>query len=144
VTTNYISNNHVTGLARGFDPEQFPDWVVPGGGFSDFADAAAWAFYPRQGSSLINSADASGDAWVPNVDFNGTPRQGDVPDVGAYEYDRPGNPGWAITEGFKELGPGTRGDPSALSSGCCGGNKSRDAVLFLPVALIGWLRRRRT
>jgi len=34
-------------------------------------------------------------------DFNGTKRDG-APDVGAYEYTVSANPGWKITEGFKE------------------------------------------
>ena len=63
-----------------------------------FSNAAANDFYPASGSPLINSAqgpDAASD------DFNGTKRDA-APDAGAYEYTASANPGWKITEGFKQ------------------------------------------
>ena len=61
-------------------------WVVPGGGYADFVDTENWDFYPNGDSDLVNSGDPSSEAWVPETDFNGVPRDGDAPDVGAYEF----------------------------------------------------------
>lgn len=144
-TTNFISANHVTGLVEGFDPLLFPGWVVPGGGMADFVDAGNWDFYPAQRSAVVNAADASGEAWVPTIDFNGVPRQGDAPDVGAYEWVSGNNPGWTIQEGFKELGYTADGS-SDVPSGCCKGKEAEDepseALFLLPLGL-GWMLRRR-
>ena len=63
------------------------DWRSPG------RDAFAIA-----GSTLIGAGDP---AFVTDVDFNGTPRNGKL-DVGAYVYDPSGNPGWQVTSGFKD------------------------------------------
>ncbi len=64
------------------------DWTGPG------RDA-----FPASGSALVGAADA---AYLPEVDFNGTPRSGSL-DVGAYRFDASGNPGWTVSEGFKQL-----------------------------------------
>ena len=55
--------------------------------------------FPAPGSALIDAGDP---AYVPSIDFNGTPRAGNA-DVGAYVFDNAGNPGWALTAGFKGL-----------------------------------------
>ena len=150
-TTNYISNNVVTGLVEGYDPLLYPNWVLPGGGFADFVDVENWDFYPSSTALLINVADPSGQAWVPLTDFNGAPRDGAAPDVGAYEWDGEGNPGWTVQEGFKELGFEGGGDSHDVGSGgCCGGGKKQEveeedaaALILLPFLTLGWVRRRR-
>ena len=149
-TTNYIANNVVTGLVDGYDPALYPGWVLPGAGFADFVDVENWDFYPSSTALTINSGDASAEAWVPVADFNGAPRDGAAPDVGAYEWDGDGNPGWTVQEGFKELGFDGTGDSHDVGSGgCCGGGKKDgesdggEALFFLPLLSLGWLRRRR-
>jgi len=149
-TTNYIANNVVTGLVEGYDPAQYPGWVLPGAGFADFVDVENWDFYPSSLASTINVGDASAQAWVPLADFNGAPRDGAAPDVGAYEWNGEDNPGWTVQEDFKQLGFDSSGDSHDLGSGgCCGGGKKSieeedgAALLFLPFLTVGWLRRRR-
>jgi hypothetical protein len=141
---NYISGNVVTGLVEGFADRAGA--IVAGGGFDDFSDAENWDFYPVSGSHLVNTADPSSEAWVPQVDFNGAPREGDTPDVGAYEYDGASNPGWAIREGFKDLSLEAGSGDQVTGGGCCGKNdEAAEAGLFLlPGLLFGaGLRRRR-
>lgn len=141
-STNHITNNHVTGWVDGLDEELFPHAVVPGAGLADFMDPDGLDFYPVQHSDLVNGGDSSGASWVPEVDFNGTRRQGDAPDVGAYEWNGAGNPGWPLQEGFKELEVDERGS-TALSRGCCNKkDQPSEAVLVLPLALL-WAGRRR-
>ena len=53
--------------------------------------------FPSASSGCIGAADAK---YLDEVDFNGTSR-GESKDVGAYKFDRGGNPGWKIGEGFK-------------------------------------------
>lgn len=63
-----------------------------------FSDVATNDFYPKSGSLLTGKGqgpDISAD------DFNGTKRDS-APDAGAYEYSGTVNPGWKITEGFKQ------------------------------------------
>lgn len=140
-TSNYISSNHVTGLVTGFDLTLYPDWVVPGGGLSDFVDAENWNFYPARTSGLVDVADPAGEAWVPETDFNGAPREGNAPDVGAYEWSGATNPGWTVQEGFKELGyTGVGGE--AIPSGCCG-KKQDGGQSWVLLPLLGLLLRRR-
>lgn len=64
-------------------------------------DPGASDFYPKSGSALVNSATGTHRAAR---DFNGTLRDAQ-PDVGAYEWTGPANPGWSITAGFKSGGP---------------------------------------
>ena len=145
-STNYISSNVVTGLVDGFDLLLYPAFVVPGGGFNDVENADNFDFYPRQGGTMVDRGDAAGEAYIPELDFNGVPRQGDAPDAGAYEWDGTGNPGWVIDESFKQtdLAGGARGRAD-LARGCCGGGESGDqGFLFLPLAgLVARWRRRR-
>lgn len=145
--TNYLSTNYVTGLVYRFDLYAGGTTpYFPGGGGTDFADPEAWDFYPAQGSLLIGSADEASAAYVPGTDFNGAPRDGDAPDVGAYEWDGAGNPGWVVKEGFKDLDAYTGGNDDVLGGGCCQGKEETDkqALLLLPLAGIGaGLRRRR-
>jgi parallel beta-helix repeat protein len=53
-------------------------------------------------TSALRGAGAA--AYVTAEDFNGTSRAG-IADAGAYKYQDGGNPGWAVTAGFKS-GPG--------------------------------------
>jgi hypothetical protein len=146
-TTNYISHNVVTGLIDGFDPLLRPDFVQEGGGVSDYVSVEDWNFYPTANSVLRDAADAAGEAYIPQDDFNGTARDGASPDAGAYEYDGDDNPGWVVQEAFKVYEPSEGRNGSAVSGGCCGaggGNEDpKTAALVLPLALIGVLRRRR-
>lgn len=119
--------------------------VFAGGGYTDFMDAVAWDFYPANGSTLVDAGDPTGESWIPTTDFNGAPREGDAPDVGAYEWDGEGNPGWAIREGFKELGTDRAADPATVG-GCCQDDPAaaeKALVVLLPVLGVGAVRRRR-
>ena len=119
------------------------DGYVAGGGFDDFVDPEGWDLYPTGDSHLKDAADPSGDTWVPELDFKGAPRQGNAPDVGAYEYVGEGNPGWAIREAFKETGY-SAGAGEEVGGGCCGDKgKSEAGLLLLPMLGLGALRRRR-
>ncbi len=144
-TTNYITNNVVTGLVDGFDPFARPDFILLGGGVADFVDIELFDFYPSPSSLLRNAGDANGEAYIPAVDFNGTPRNGAAPTVGAYEYDAEGNPGWVLGDTFKVVQPGGDRSDSALSTGCCGGGGSTSttqAAFLLPFLTVMVGRRR--
>lgn len=145
-TANYISHNVVTGLVEGFDLVSRPNFVIPGGGVTDFVGIDNFDFYPSPNSVLRDNADPDGRAHLPTDDFNGTQRDGASPDVGAYEYDGEGNPGWVVQEGFKSLGPSDGRADDTLSTGCCGGGKEEtgttEALVLLAPGL-GWMLRRR-
>lgn len=64
---------------------------------ASFLDAAAMNVYPAAASPLIDAGDPGS---APAEDFNCQPRTG-IPDVGAYDYSTPDNPGWTIQPGFK-------------------------------------------
>lgn len=135
----YISHNVVCGLVD--VPDAILDTILPGGGYTDYIDQEGWNFYPAIGSTLIDAGDPAGDAWVPDTDFNDAPREGDAPDIGAYEWSGESNPGWAIQEDFKETGynanPGEE-----VGGGCCGDDGEKSAALLLPLLGLGTLRRR--
>lgn len=139
VDGSVLSGNVVCGLVDGLDP--LDGSFSPGGGYDDFSDAEGWDFYPSSGSNLVDVGDPSGDTWVPETDFNGVARQGDAPDVGAYERTDSSNPGWAFQEGFKSLELAV--DPGEAVGGCCEGKDKGEAALLLPLASLGWLSRRR-
>ena len=145
---NYISYNVVTGLVSGFDPLLYPTFLFPGGGFNDFSGADNFDFYPAQGATIVDRGDTSGEAYIPELDFNGIPREGNAPDVGAYEWDGADNPGWVIQEDFKQTGAVASSNRTDLGSGgCCGGGGGGgdQGLLFLPVAVFAaGLRRRAT
>ncbi len=124
-------------------PESLAETYAAGAGYDDFTDPEGWDFYPATGSHLKDAADPSGEAWVPDADFNGAPRDGESPDVGAYEWVGDGNPGWAIQEDFKETGYSS-GPGEEVGGGCCGDKGEKSAVfLVLPVLGVGLRRRRR-
>lgn len=138
----YVSNNVVTGLVENLD--LLAGHFIAGNGQADFMDAAAWDFYPTGTSALLNTADPAGDAWVPEFDFSGAVRDGASPDVGAFERDGASNPGWAIQEGFKQLGVETEGPETETVGGCCSEDaKGSAALLWLPLLGLGWRTRRR-
>lgn len=64
----------------------------------ELMDPAADDFYPRSGSLLIGSGSG---VTIATDDFNSTQRDS-MPDVGAYEYAGTVNPGWKISEEFKQ------------------------------------------
>jgi hypothetical protein len=63
--------------------------------------------------------------------------------VGAYEYAGGTNPGWVVSEGFKQLADGSDLAVGDVGGGCCGAGKSdpSEALLLFPLALL-WRRRR--
>lgn len=136
---NLVTGNVMSGYVDGLDPEAAA--FVPGSGWADYEDVAAWDFYPAADSALIGAGSPVSEAWVPQVDFNGLPRDGDSPEAGAYEFAGSGNPGWIVQEGFKQLASGV---PSGEDLGGCGCGRSQgsEAALFLPLLLL-WSRRRR-
>ena len=101
---------------------------------------------PTSGAGWQTIGTADGAAYIPETDFNGVPREGDSPDVGAYEWDGDSNPGWSIQEGFKSLElKDTR--TKEFVGGCCQNSKGEDtakAALLLPLLGLGALRRRRS
>lgn len=142
-TDNRILGNVMSGFVDGVDVALFPDWYVPGAGVADFTDVESWDFYPTTSSTLLGTADPAGESWVPTTDFNGAPRNGEFPTVGAYEWAGDGNPGWIIQEGFKsaELSRDLGGD---LGGGCCKGKEDgSEAFLLLPLLAFGLRRRKR-
>jgi hypothetical protein len=73
---------------------------------ANFDGAPPIDVFPSQASVLLGVGAA---AYVPETDFNGTPRRGTA-DAGAYKGRSEGNPGWTIAAAFK----GASGDPSTL------------------------------
>lgn len=138
----YIKNNVICGYTSGLD--RWEGHYIPGSGNADYTDIDAWNMYPTTSSVLINAADPSSEAWVPETDFNGGTRPGDAPDVGAYEWSGDGNPGWTLQEDFKELGVERDNITEIVEGGCC--NKSSNteqAWLVLPLLGMGAWRRRK-
>jgi MYXO-CTERM domain-containing protein len=84
--------------------------------------------FPAMGSGLIGAGDVM---HLVMDDFNGTPRGG-AADVGAYEFDPAGNPGWPLAPGPKGETPvgepggsgGGGGQPSGGSAGSGGAPSS--------------------
>ncbi|MBO87366.1 MAG: hypothetical protein CL927_18615 [Deltaproteobacteria bacterium] len=143
-TPGTVTTNYVCGLVDGLDEELGE--VIAGGGYADFENVALWDFYPDRESLLIDGADPSGTLYPPEIDFNGIAREGDAPDVGAYEWDGEGNPGWAIQEDFKDFEIVEETLSESVESGCCSdeGKASESGLLLLPLIGLGaGLRRRR-
>ncbi len=142
--SNQLAGNLVTGLVEDMDIEVHPTGALPGAGYADFLDAPNGNFYPVRDSLLVNAADPAGENYVPTDDFNGAVRQGDVPDVGAYEWTAEANPGWTIEPGFKVLGVTEVTGGADVGGGCCGKDGTGEAGFgLLPLAGLLWLRRRR-
>ncbi|NCG22119.1 MAG: hypothetical protein GWP91_24145 [Rhodobacterales bacterium] len=145
-TVNYVSHNVVTGLVQNLPDELWENGVIAGGGFGDYEDALTGALYPVGTSAIVNAGDKTGAAFVPVLDFNGLPRDGNAPDVGAYEWDGDGNPGWIVDAGFKQFEGAVNGSVD-VSSGCCSEGADEEdggkAALLLPLLLLAGFRRRR-
>lgn len=143
--TNYLSHNVVSGLVDNMELYSGTDTpVIPGGGDADYADPLSWDFYPSAGSLLVNAADASSQAWVPETDFNGAARNGESPDAGAYERSGDSNPGWVLSEGYKVVGELDDGGDDVVGGGCCkkeGG--AEETAALVPFAALALLRARR-
>ncbi|MFZ5481784.1 MAG: right-handed parallel beta-helix repeat-containing protein [Myxococcota bacterium] len=138
-----LTNNVVTGLvdnAEGYAGNTVA--FVPGGGYTDFADAEAWDFYPSSGSALLDAGDPRSEAWVPATDFNGAPRDGDAPDAGAYEWAGGDNPGWALSEGFKDV-DAYAGAEAEVQGGCCAKKDAGAGEAALLLFGVGQVFRRR-
>ena len=92
---------------------------------------------------LLNTADPSGEHYIPEIDFNGVPRDGAAPEIGAYEWDGANNPGWQIREGFKTYDLDSNVSEEVVSEGCCANNDSPEkALVLLPILLLAHRRRR--
>ncbi len=143
-TPGTVARNYVCGLVDGLSEDLGE--VVASGGYGDFSNVELWDFYPTVESFLVDAADPSGAYWPPEVDFNGVPREGDKPDVGAYEWDGEGNPGWPIQEDFKDFEIEEVTVSESVESGCCkdGGKSSEAGFLLAPLLGLGaGIRRRR-
>lgn len=138
----YVTSNVFTGLVTAPDREVLGGYI-PGSGFSDFVDIDMPDLYPGQLSALVNAGDPSSGAWVPAVDFNGAPRDGTSPDIGAYEWSGAANPGWALAPDFKDFDLDAVDPTFELSSGCCGSDGDAAGVVWLPLLGLGALARRR-
>ena len=95
--TRIVRANLIEGALRGgaIDGVGF---LAGGPAGAAFRDPSGRDWWPRPASPLIGSA---APRFLPERDFNGTPRGG-ARTVGAYETDgRTSNPGWAIRPGFK-------------------------------------------
>jgi len=108
VDSNGTINSTGGAVAANFVEGAMSGESIGGGRFSNggsstaaFVNAAGNDFWPKMGSPLIGSANAS---YVAPADFNGTTRDSPY-DVGAYETNgRTSNPGWQIGAGFKMTG----------------------------------------
>ena len=141
-TPGHVTQNVVCGLVEGLS--DFRGEIIPGGGFNDFTDAPAWDYYPVSGAVVLDVGDASAAGRPQQTDFNGVPRTSS-PDVGAYEWDGDGNPGWQVQEGFKTYDL-AQGEPPEVLGGCCKDKKNADsgaALVVLPLLGMGAALRRR-
>lgn len=143
-TQNRITANVVSGLVEGIDLAIQTDWLRPGGGTGDFVDVLNWDFYPTPSGTLGGAGDPASEAWVPGIDFNGSPRNGEFPTVGALEYLGRENPGWVIRESFKGDAADAPPVVAGPKGGCCSKKEeATDAWLLLPFLSVFGLRRRR-
>ncbi len=98
IGNNTFSANYISGrmIGAALDGSAFCD----GGTIETaFTVPAEHDYWPVPNSVLIDNADSD---FVPELDFNHTPRK-PPSDVGAYESDaNKANPGWRIREGFKK------------------------------------------
>lgn len=137
---NYVTRNVACGAVEGFS--SLEGEVVAGNGYADYVDVLGWNLYPTADSALTNDGDPRSDAWVPEVDFNGIAREGDTPDVGAYEWVADDNPGWAIQEGFKVRNAQVPISEETVGGCCQKEAKAEEALVVLPLlAFFGWRRR---
>ena len=128
---------------RGGDESGKAEATQEGGGHEGLAWRAGVDGIATADAVLVNGGDPNGAAYVPEVDFNGLAREGDKPDVGAYEWYGDGNPGWPIQEGFKETLTNTPGRGEEIDGGCCKDKSdSSESLLLFPLAFLAWKRRK--
>ena len=135
----WVQGNVVCGYVEGVTAEE----LTAGQGWQDYLDVPGWDLYPNSDGALLGSGSQGAEAWVPDVDFNGQPRDPDGPDAGAYEWSGSENPGWAVGEGFKDT---TVEAASPVDVGGCGNKKDatkKGAAALWLLPLLG-LRRRRS
>ena len=89
---------------------------------SDFVNIQGLNAFPKAGGKLIGAGAAG---LQPSEDFNGTSRSGSN-DIGAYRYASGGNPGWTISNGFKQISGG-----SVIGNGDFDGDFDTDGADFL-------------
>ena len=119
---------------------------------ASYGGAPPMDVFPAPGGGLVGTGAV---AYVTADDFNGAPRDG-VADVGAYRFAAGGNPGWVLTDDFKDLlapvGGGDAGPNGGEvigdgEQGCCqtGGDAGGGVALTIVVgaALLGRRRRDR-
>ena len=93
----FLANRVTGGSDRSLDSVAF---VAGGSAANTFVNATVRDFWPKVGSVLIGSANAT---QSPAADFNATARTAPF-DVGAYETNGlESNPGWPIAESFKAV-----------------------------------------
>lgn len=138
-TTTWAAGNVITGLVDDLAEDSY----TAGAGYTDFVSVPGRDLYPSQGSLLFNAGDADEDSQVPASDFNGIPRQLELPDVGAYEWVGPENPGWSVQPGFKQPWEEVLAQQPEPEGGCGGGGGDTGDQALLLLALLPLLRRRR-
>jgi len=89
----------------------------------DFVDVAGLNVWPTDTSLVINAGDP---ALGVTVDFNWDPRD-TTPDIGAYEWQAGGNPGWDVGPGFRDTDGGVPPAPDAGVPGPDSGTPGVDA-----------------
>jgi hypothetical protein len=93
-STNYIEGGLI-GIA--IDGARFHEGTTAS---AVFAEPSEHDYWPRPDSVLVGHADP---AFVPELDFNHSPRKAPF-DVGAYEFERSKkSPGWKVQAGFKDI-----------------------------------------
>ncbi len=130
VFTNNVVVGQVSGVAAGYVNGRSAD--------QDLEDPANLDAWPTQDSPLIDAGSAD---WAPSVDYNWNPRD-ESPDVGAYEWQAGGNPGWQPGPGWRtdldggvpDAGPG----PDALAQDGSPGDAlaSQDGAVSRPDAAV--------
>ncbi|MCD6500067.1 MAG: right-handed parallel beta-helix repeat-containing protein [Deltaproteobacteria bacterium] len=93
-----FTNNVVTGTVQGVSS----GYIQGNGMDQDLTDPANLDAWPKDGCLLIDAGDAT---YAPTVDYNWATRD-DHPDIGAYEWQSSGNPGWKPGPGYRPLSDG--------------------------------------
>jgi hypothetical protein len=92
-TSGNVGVGGVSGTSTGFATGSISaDFVA-----AHYNGAPPIDLFPSSTSALRGAGSAT---YVPPEDFNGTTRAG-MADAGAYKFQAGGNPGWALTSGFK-------------------------------------------